>query len=72
MRRSFSNGTLQQELVQSYVTADIVVLATIERVRVESGGLPSQDWALRVTWSIDASEQAGSWCTGTPTPLSGA
>ena len=49
MRRFFRNGTLQQELVQSYVTADMVVLATIERARVEVGGLPAQDWALRVT-----------------------
>ena len=49
MRRFFRNGTLQQELVQSYATADMVVLATIERARVEVGGLPAQDWALRVT-----------------------
>ena len=49
MRRFFRNGTLQQELVQSYVTADMIVLATIERAHVEVGGLPAQDWALRVT-----------------------
>jgi ketosteroid isomerase-like protein len=49
MRRFFRNGTLQQELVQSYATADMIVLATIERARVEVGGLPAQDWALRVT-----------------------
>jgi ketosteroid isomerase-like protein len=49
MKRFFRNGTLTQELVQSYVTADMVVLATIERARVEVGGLPLQDWALRVT-----------------------
>ncbi|HTU61699.1 MAG TPA: hypothetical protein VMF89_24755, partial [Polyangiales bacterium] len=30
-------------------TQDMVVLAIIERSRVEVGGLPSQDWALRVT-----------------------
>jgi ketosteroid isomerase-like protein len=47
--RFFRNGTLQQELVQSYGCADMVVLATIERARVEVGGLPAQDWALRVT-----------------------
>ena len=49
MRRFFRNGTLQQELVQSYATADMIVLATIERAHVEVGGLPAQDWSLRVT-----------------------
>ena len=49
MRRFFRNGTLQQELVQSYATTDMIVLATIERARVEVGGLPAKDWALRVT-----------------------
>jgi ketosteroid isomerase-like protein len=49
MRRFFRNGTLRQELVQSYATADMIVLATIERAHVEVGGLPAQDWALRVT-----------------------
>ena len=49
MRRFFRNGTLQQELVQSYATADMIVLATIERACVEVGGMPAQDWALRVT-----------------------
>jgi ketosteroid isomerase-like protein len=45
----FKNGSLEQELVQAYATDDMVVLALIERARVEVGGLPSQDWALRVT-----------------------
>lgn len=49
MRHFFKNGTLTQELVQSYVTADMIVLATIERARVEVGSVPLQDWALRVT-----------------------
>ena len=49
MGRLFRNGTLEQEVVQSYATADMVVLATIERAHVEVGGLPAQDWALRVT-----------------------
>jgi ketosteroid isomerase-like protein len=49
MERFFQNGTLEQEVVQSYVSADMIVLATIERARVEVGGLPLQDWALRVT-----------------------
>ncbi|MPZ33556.1 MAG: DUF4440 domain-containing protein [Rhodospirillales bacterium] len=47
--RFFRNGTLEQEVVQTYTSADMVVLAIIERARVEVGGLPVQDWALRVT-----------------------
>ena len=47
--RFFSNGTLRQELVQAYGSADMVVLAVIEHGHGEVGGLPSQDWPLRVT-----------------------
>ena len=49
MGRFFRNGTFAQELVHAYASADIVVLAIIERANVEVGGLPAQDWALRVT-----------------------
>lgn len=49
MGRFFRNGSFTQEIVGTYGTADMVVLATIERCRVEVGGLPAQDWALRVT-----------------------
>lgn len=49
MARFFRNGTLEQEVVQTYASADMVVLAVIERARVEVGGLPAQDWPLRVT-----------------------
>jgi ketosteroid isomerase-like protein len=45
----FKNGTLRQEVVETYVTADMAVLAVIEHANVEVGGLPAQDWALRVT-----------------------
>ncbi|MEH2503851.1 ketosteroid isomerase-like protein [Bradyrhizobium sp. AZCC 1578] len=47
--RFFKNGTHKQEVVQSYGSADMVVLALIERDHVEVGGLPAQEWALRVT-----------------------
>lgn len=47
--RFFRNGTLRQELVQAYATADMVVLAVIEHGHGEVGGLPAQDWPLRVT-----------------------
>ena len=48
--RFFRNGTLTQEVVQTYASADMIVLAVIEHANhVEVGGLPAQDWALRVT-----------------------
>ena len=47
--RFFRNGRFEQEVVQSYGSADMVVLAIIERCHVEAGGLPSQEWPLRVT-----------------------
>ena len=49
MGRFFRNGSFQQEVVEAWGTADMVTLATIERAHVEIGGLPAQDWALRVT-----------------------
>ena len=49
MGKFFRNGTLEQEVVQAYASADMVVLAVIERACVEVGGLPAQDWPLRVT-----------------------
>jgi len=45
----FKAGTFDQEVVATYATDDLVVLVTIERVRAEVGGLPVQDWSLRVT-----------------------
>jgi ketosteroid isomerase-like protein len=47
--RFFRNGTHAQELVQAWAAEGMVVLAVIERSHVEVGGLPAQDWALRVT-----------------------
>jgi ketosteroid isomerase-like protein len=49
MGRFFRNGTFEQEVVETYASADMIVLAVIERTNVEVGGLPAQDWALRVT-----------------------
>ena len=49
MGKFFKDGNHDQEVVQAFGTQDMVVLALIERSRVEVGGLPSQDWALRVT-----------------------
>jgi ketosteroid isomerase-like protein len=49
MARFFKSGTFEQEVVQTYNSGDLVVLVTIERVQAEVGGLPTQDWSLRVT-----------------------
>ena len=49
LARYFANGEAKLELVQSYVSNDLVVLAAIERQHGEVGGLPDQDWSLRVT-----------------------
>jgi ketosteroid isomerase-like protein len=45
----FRNGTLKQDLIQAYRSSDLVVLVVIEHNHVEVGGLPAQDWPLRVT-----------------------
>lgn len=45
----FRCGTFEQGLVQTYVSGDLAVLVTIERQRGEVGGMPEQDWSLRVT-----------------------
>lgn len=49
LARYFRNGDAKLELVQSYASGDLVVLAVIERQHGEVGGLPDQDWSLRVT-----------------------
>jgi ketosteroid isomerase-like protein len=49
MKKFFHGGTLDQELVTTYGSGDLVVLVTIERVRAAVGDLPEQDWSLRVT-----------------------
>ena len=49
LSRFFKSGTSTVEVVQTYASADMAVLVTIERQRCEVGGLPEQDWSLRVT-----------------------
>jgi ketosteroid isomerase-like protein len=36
--------------VQTDTSGDLVVLVMIERQHGEVGGLPDQDWSVRVTW----------------------
>lgn len=47
--RFFKNGTLEQEIIESYASSDMIVLVLIERAQVEVGEMPRQEWALRVT-----------------------
>jgi ketosteroid isomerase-like protein len=49
LARTFKNGDAKLELAQSYASDDLVVLVMIERQHGEVGGLPDQDWSLRVT-----------------------
>ena len=49
LERYFQGGEAELELVQSYASGDIVVLVVIERQHGKVGGLPNQDWSLRVT-----------------------
>jgi ketosteroid isomerase-like protein len=55
----FRNGDAKLELVQTYASEDLVVLAMIERQHGEVGGLPNQDWSLRVTQVYR--RQGGQW-----------
>ena len=49
MARYFRNGKTELKLAQSYASDGLVVLAMIEQQTAEVGGLPAQDWSLRVT-----------------------
>jgi ketosteroid isomerase-like protein len=49
MSRYFRNGKTELEMTQTYSSGDLTVLVTIERQTGEVGGLPEQDWSLRVT-----------------------
>jgi ketosteroid isomerase-like protein len=45
----FKNGETSLELVQVCSSNELAVLVMIERQHAEVGGLPNQDWSLRVT-----------------------
>jgi ketosteroid isomerase-like protein len=49
MERYFQGGEADLELVQSYTSGDIAVLVVIEQQHGQVGGLPDQDWSLRIT-----------------------
>jgi ketosteroid isomerase-like protein len=45
----FRNGETELEVAQAIASDGLVVLVMIERQHAEVGGLPDQDWSLRVT-----------------------
>jgi ketosteroid isomerase-like protein len=49
LARFFTAGEAEVELAQSYASGDLAVLVLVERQHGEVGGLPDQDWSLRVT-----------------------
>ena len=48
LERFFQGGEAELELVESYTSGDLVVLVIEQHGLV--GGLPEQDWSLRVAW----------------------
>jgi ketosteroid isomerase-like protein len=59
LSRFFTGGEAQVDVVQSYVSGDFVVLVLIERQHGTVGGLPDQDWSLRVTMLFR--RESGDW-----------
>jgi ketosteroid isomerase-like protein len=49
LARFFNGGESALEVAQTYASGDLVVLAFVERQHGQVGGLPDQDWSLRVT-----------------------
>ena len=47
--KMFRGGDADLELMETYVSGDLAVLVAIERQHGEVGGMPDQDWSLRVT-----------------------
>jgi ketosteroid isomerase-like protein len=45
----FASGEARLDVVESYVSGDLAVLAAVERQHGVVGGGPDQDWSLRVT-----------------------
>jgi ketosteroid isomerase-like protein len=45
----FRGGEAHLDVVETYASGDLAVLVGVERQHGEVGGLPYQDWSLRVT-----------------------
>jgi ketosteroid isomerase-like protein len=59
LARYFQGGEAEVQIFQSYTSGDLVVLVAIERQHGEVGGLPDQDWSLRVT--LVFRREGGEW-----------
>jgi ketosteroid isomerase-like protein len=55
----FRGGEARIELVEAHASGDLLVLVMIERQHGEVGGLPDQEWQLRVTQVYR--REAGEW-----------
>ncbi len=49
MAANFTEATTELEVISSHASPEMIVLAVVERQRGVVGGLPEQDWSLRVT-----------------------
>lgn len=49
LARFFGGGEADVDVVATHASGDLVVLVVFERQHGEVGGLPDQDWSLRVT-----------------------
>jgi ketosteroid isomerase-like protein len=59
LARYFQGGEAELEVFQTYASGDMGVLVAIERQHGQVGGLPDQDWSLRVT--LVFRREAGEW-----------
>jgi len=59
MSRFFQAGETELEVVRTYASGNMAVLVAIERQRAVVGGLPEQDWSLRVT--LVFRREGGEW-----------
>ena len=61
LARYFQGGEAELQVVQSYASGDmvVVVVVAIERQHGAVGGLPDQDWSLRVT--LVFRREGGEW-----------
>ena len=63
----FRGGEVEQQVVATYASGDLVVLSSIERQHGEVGGLPDQELSLRVTLVSAVTMACGGRYTDTPT-----
>lgn len=47
--QTFRGGQVELEVFQTYASGDLAVLVAVERQHATAGGLPRQEWSLRIT-----------------------